>query len=192
MTARSVMIVPEPMVIIGISPKSFGYYFFNNQLESGFQFLDIEDLSPESRKRMKDVLLPGDKHISLSLVTMAEVRRKLPRRYRFKLNFARYRVLQIAAFLRSVYVTKARSREDFGPFVKKLSTPELLAFHALDMLLGDASLRGGDAVALAFNSLDAHLQAHYTGKIAMLDIGPHTNIGDAVAWLGKNRPAARV
>ncbi len=46
------------MTIIGISPKSFGYYYFNNKEDEGMTFLNNErdyNLHPE----LKNIVLPG-------------------------------------------------------------------------------------------------------------------------------------
>ncbi len=37
--AERILIVPQPMVTIGISPKSFGFYFFNDAEKEGNEFL---------------------------------------------------------------------------------------------------------------------------------------------------------
>ena len=47
--ARAVTVVPEPVVIVGISPKSFGYYYFNDRASEGYAFLDTAAVSPEVR-----------------------------------------------------------------------------------------------------------------------------------------------
>ena len=34
-----ILIVPKPMVIIGITPKSYGFFHFNNRAQDGSKFL---------------------------------------------------------------------------------------------------------------------------------------------------------
>ncbi len=39
--ADRIGLVPEPLVIIGISRKSYGYFHFNNREDEGAKFLNI-------------------------------------------------------------------------------------------------------------------------------------------------------
>ena len=37
--AKKILALPYPLVIVGISPKSFGYYYFNQKEKEGIDFL---------------------------------------------------------------------------------------------------------------------------------------------------------
>ena len=58
LAAERILVFPKPIVAIGISPKSFGYYYFNESEQGGVDFLkNLPDA--KVAKRVQDVVLPG-------------------------------------------------------------------------------------------------------------------------------------
>lgn len=91
-----ILIVPRPLVAIGISPKSFGYYYFNDQEVVGSSFLkNIPD--PEVYNRIKHVVLPGSNMNTSWLLSMETLVKNFASEYKVNLSYDRYRRLQICS-----------------------------------------------------------------------------------------------
>lgn len=96
--ADRVLVIPKPMVCIGITPKSFGYYYFNRRQEEGTRFLNnVED--GEARRRLETYLLPGSDLFSCWLVAVETVRGNFRgftvRGEALKVAYQRYRFVQL-------------------------------------------------------------------------------------------------
>jgi glycosyltransferase involved in cell wall biosynthesis len=59
LNASSIVVHPSPIVVIGISPKSFGYFYFNDREREGGAMLKNQ-LSPELFTRLERWLVPGE------------------------------------------------------------------------------------------------------------------------------------
>ncbi len=57
LSSRKILVVPEPLVIIGITPKSYGYFHFNNLPHEGVKFLQNEGQLVQ--EGAGSVMLPG-------------------------------------------------------------------------------------------------------------------------------------
>jgi len=96
MKAKKILIDPEPTVAVGITPKSYGFFLFNNREGEGVEFLNspgaLSKLTPKGLP-----ILPGTNMNNswlLAMETMAQ-------NYGLSLNYSRYRRLQILSVLRS-------------------------------------------------------------------------------------------
>ena len=94
LASPTVLVVPEPMVVVGISPKSFGFYYFNDQESAGTAFLDNMGHETEFA-HLEAVILPGTDMNTCWLISMET----LAKRFKLKANRARYRELQIRVLL---------------------------------------------------------------------------------------------
>ncbi len=91
-----ILIVPQPLVTIGISPKSFGFYYFNDAESDGNEFLN--NLPDEAMvHRLKQVILPGTAMNTSWLVSMETLAVNFADESDLKVNYARYRLIQILA-----------------------------------------------------------------------------------------------
>jgi glycosyltransferase involved in cell wall biosynthesis len=92
--AMRLLICPTPLVTIGISPKSFGYYYFNRQESQGVDFLNnLPD--KETLARLECILLPGQPDKTSWLVAMERIRDNYRGDLPCPVNYRRYRFLQI-------------------------------------------------------------------------------------------------
>jgi glycosyltransferase involved in cell wall biosynthesis len=183
--AQSIVVIPQPMVVIGISPKSFGYYYFNNRQAEGYEFLDNAEVSPEIRYTLKDVLLPGDGNNTNWLVAVVSAQRALAPDIALTVNVSRYRYLQMAAFLKDVCLRKVRQQSEISTFASKFTLSDRLVFGALRASIWLANLRGLDCVARLFKLIDVKQKQFWPAKVTMIDIGKHADIGDALNWLSR-------
>jgi len=116
--AKRILIDPEPTVAVGITPKSYGYFLFNNRESEGVEFLHaasaLRDTTPGGL-----TMLPGTNMNNswlLAMETMAD-------NYRLKLDYGRYRRLQIINVLRG-RVEGHVADDVFRKFWREMSLPE--------------------------------------------------------------------
>lgn len=94
--AKRILIVPQPLVTIGISPKSFGFYYFNDAESKGNEFLkNIPD--PRIAQSLHQVILPGTDMNTSWLLSMETLALNFSDEENLKINYDRYRLLQICA-----------------------------------------------------------------------------------------------
>ncbi len=94
--AGRILIVPQPLVTIGISPKSFGYYYFNDAESDGNQFLNnIPEI--DMVNRLKKVVLPGIAMNTSWLISMETLAVNFGGELDIKVNYDRYRRIQIVS-----------------------------------------------------------------------------------------------
>jgi hypothetical protein len=93
--SAEILMVPEPMVAIGISPRSFGYYYFNGRVDEGTEMLGSfsPSLVPAA---VRSSLLPGNPLLSAWFVSMACVALNYGRVHPVRVNVGRYRYLQVS------------------------------------------------------------------------------------------------
>jgi hypothetical protein len=81
-------------MVIGISPKSFGFYYFNDKENNGNDFLkNIPD--EEVVKRVKNVILPGSNMNTSWLLSMETIRKNFGSEYSLQVGHKRYRFWQL-------------------------------------------------------------------------------------------------
>ena len=93
--AERILICPFPLVTIGISPKSFGYYYFNRQEREGTEFLKNLP-KPELARSLEQVILPGTDMNTSWLLAMETIRLNCgAEEESLRVNYRRYRLLQM-------------------------------------------------------------------------------------------------
>jgi glycosyltransferase involved in cell wall biosynthesis len=190
--AGSIVVLPDPIVMIGISPKSFGYYYYNGLVKEGFEFLDNESVSSDIRDALSGAMLPGDRNNTNWLVAVEEARRALAPEFEFSVNVERYRMLQIVVFLRDVYVKRSRERGDLDELASKLTRSELASLDAFRAAAESAETDGHRSVEKLFAAIDQGLGQFWPAQIRMLDMGKHSSIRDAFNWLALPGPKRTV
>jgi hypothetical protein len=116
-------------VTVGISPKSFGFYYFNDIENKGSEFLKCLP-DPVMRERLADVVLPGtDLNTSwlFALETLADAFRN---DVDLKVNYDRYRFLQISAIYSGIMYGKNISRQTVDKLKNGLTVREWILFAA--------------------------------------------------------------
>ena len=94
--AERILIVPQPLVTIGISPKSFGFYYFNDAEGDGNEFLNNLP-NRDMVSRLQQVILPGITMNTSWLISMETLAVNYGGELGLKVNYARYRLIQIFA-----------------------------------------------------------------------------------------------
>lgn len=96
LAADSVLANPRPLVMIGISPKSFGYYYFNRRESEGVDFLQ-NTASDDVYARLRPVLVPGTNMNDSWLCAMEILRENFAGQPELRVGRRRYRLLQYYA-----------------------------------------------------------------------------------------------
>lgn len=111
--ARSVVVNSVPLVTVGISPKSFGYYYFNDQEKKGVDFLNnLPDA--ETARRMDHVILPGLIDKTAWLIAMETIKVNYGSEIRLRVGYNRYRYLQILY----IYMRYIKAKRHHDPNLK--------------------------------------------------------------------------
>ncbi len=98
LVASRVLVCPWPLVGIGISPKSFGFYYFNKRENEGVEFLqNIAD--PDILDRVKDKVLPGSNMNTSWLLAMESLKKNFSDEIPIDVAYGRYRFMQFRQLL---------------------------------------------------------------------------------------------
>jgi hypothetical protein len=97
--ARSIVAHPAPLVLIGISPKSFGFYYHNRRESEGVEFLQNSP-APVVRDRLRRTLVPGTNMNDSWLCAMEALAHNFRERRGLRVSYRRYRLLQYQATMR--------------------------------------------------------------------------------------------
>jgi len=126
--AEKILVVPNPMVAIGISPKSFGYYYFNNKEPEGDSFLkNIPE--PDLRARLEKVVLPGSSMIASWLYAMETLKKNFDRGDHLRIDYDRYRLVHCYTVFSRLGLAGMRR------VLPKLSVVEFIRFSLLGTVL---------------------------------------------------------
>lgn len=121
--ADKVLAVPSRLVIIGVSPKSFGFYYFNYREKEGKEMLNH---FPEKDLLLKldKILLPGSDMNTSWMFSMEYVKTNFEKEYNLSINYKKYRFLQVVYNCTKKRPTVSETYE----LLKKLRLWELLAY----------------------------------------------------------------
>jgi hypothetical protein len=100
--ARTVVVVPEPLGIAGVSKASYGFTLFNELEDKGVELLNTQLTSDPLYAGVERFLLPGPLYNTNYVITMEHVCRYAGDFLRHGVAFGRYRRLQIYKVLSSV------------------------------------------------------------------------------------------
>ncbi len=98
--ADRVLLHNKPMVVIGVTPKSYGYFHFNNKEQLGMEFLG-NDLSSQTLKGFHNTALPGNRYLTSWLAALEFLSESFPGQLPSRVNRRKYRHMQIAASCRN-------------------------------------------------------------------------------------------
>jgi hypothetical protein len=184
LAAQKIVVVPTAEVIIGISPKSFGFYYHNEQYDDGQRMLGntaLDDawLMGRSEEIRAAVAFPGSAHLRNWLIAALLVARNL--RQSGAVDVRRYRRLQILEIV-SGHTGRVLGRAERLRLLKPyLQSFELRLLQQLGWLerVGQCLPIGSDVLR---NSVGG-MGAIYTPVVVTYhDIGEHSSIADACRW----------
>jgi hypothetical protein len=116
---KRILINPQPLVTIGISPKSFGFFYFNNLENQGTAFL--KNIPEESlAQSLKHIILPGSDIYTSWLLAMQTIKLNFSREYPLKIDYHRYRFLQIFLVYQKRFLFEKGAEEMFQRLWKSM------------------------------------------------------------------------
>ncbi len=153
LTAGRALIVPRPMVAIGISSKSFGFYYFNRREDEGVSFLNNAD-TDTSGIDIAQTLLPGSAMNTSWLIAMEILQRNFPAQSTFPVARRRYRLLQIISIWRN------QGWRGLARLLRRLTPKELLVLPLLAAALAVVRLLPGRPGSALYERLVQALGAY--------------------------------
>lgn len=125
--ARRILIVPRPLVTIGISPKSFGFFYFNDAESAGNDFLNNLP-EPDMAHHLQSVILPGTDMNTSWLLSMETLARNFGGETNYRVNYLRYRFLQICAIYAGIISGKDRAKNVLKVVRNKMTITERVLY----------------------------------------------------------------
>jgi glycosyltransferase involved in cell wall biosynthesis len=125
--AERILVVPYPMVVIGVTPKSFGYYYFNNKEDEGLDFLrNIPD--DEIYKKIAKYIIAGTNMNISWLLAMDTVRQNFNKEHLLRVNYKKFRFLQTLHHCKKFACREGVYLRDMITFARNLFWWEKIAY----------------------------------------------------------------
>ncbi len=188
--AARIIVVPTPEVIIGISPKSFGFFYQNAQVDAGQAMLGNDGAAAELGtvpQAVRDALaFPGSAHERNWLIAALHAARSLGRAPEAAVDLRRYRRLQMI----ELAMADSTAKEVLASLTPHLTMGERRLLDRLRWLT-----RLGRRIPVEASLLQQRLGwmrgMYLRPNVTEHAIGQHRSISDAVRWLARHhRPAA--
>lgn len=143
--ARRLLIYQRPLVTIGITPRSYGFFHFNKNEKGGMEFLKNAP-DPTSAARLSDTVLPGNKNNTSWLFAMSAIEANYGSNTGLRAGYRRYRFLQIVHAFKNYYLDRRFSVAELDEISSAMrvwervayGVPMSIAFSAMRMLPRDS------------------------------------------------------
>lgn len=155
LNAKEVLRYPKEALVVGVTPKSHGYYFFNDKDKEGSKYLNIEqELS--SIKSLKNILIPfrNNNMTNYSLGAYEMVVTHFPTNS-LKINYSFYRKIASRLILQQYLNDKREYQNDFKDLMACLSFVEKCQYIYLFLLKRQLKKRFPTFIKLAKNLLSS-------------------------------------
>ena len=123
LNADRILACPFSFVTIGICPKSFGFYYFNQCEKKGVEFLNHAAEMHEDTALQKWIL-PGTNMNSAWLISLERVRNNYKDKFSLEVNYNRYRFVQIVSVFSAFALSKRKSNSGLLTLWKMMSGKE--------------------------------------------------------------------
>lgn len=191
--SRSTLVVSSPMAIAGVSKASFGFTLFNRQEQKGAALLNSKPELDPLFKRVERFILPGPLYQTNYVLTMAHVVEGLRGRYRLRVDFGRYRRLQILWAIENIGTKRWRRRRTGGKLWSLLSPSERLISLGLALLVRHTKVRHPEMLLAVKNRMRADA---FVPVVNLLNYGEFSNAleiyealhSGRLSWRPANQP----
>lgn len=184
--AKRVLVDPEPRVIIGVSPKSFGFYFLNDQVSAGNTMLALAARDADAVRHVAigasaALDLPGSAHYRNWLIAALFVIRNFGQTADLFVDFRRFRRIQVLECAFQAAFQKRLTGRAVRDVRARLSYQEARLFDRLSMtfamLRRSRQMTSNRAHEVAFALFNIYPPAETAIH------GSHRTIMQAWAWL---------
>jgi glycosyltransferase involved in cell wall biosynthesis len=130
LVAERILVVPRPLVTIGISPKSFGFYYHNDREQGGVEFL--KNLPDDAvAQRVRSTILPGTNMNTSWLLAMETLLVNYGHEFKLSVRYPSYRLLQSVQVVRRLLAAAPGASEDVRQLVSRLTPFEKVVHGTL-------------------------------------------------------------
>lgn len=137
--SSKILVYPYPMVVIGITPKSYGYFHFNNRATEGVNFLkNSQQLAGPSS--VESLMLPGTSYNDSWLMAMEALRVNHGEQRNMRPNYRRYRFLQIVHSFKRCYYDRSFLAANLAPLRTRMNAFEKVVY-GIGMPIGFSLMR---------------------------------------------------
>jgi glycosyltransferase involved in cell wall biosynthesis len=130
-SCERVAVDPHPRVVVGITPRSHGFLYYNHRESDALAMLASHRVEPEILEELGDVLLPGTNMNTSWLVAMQTLYRALGSPAEMRPDYERYRRLQLIFCEQAHLVHRALDREQLDAVEASLSPAARLAVRTV-------------------------------------------------------------
>jgi hypothetical protein len=127
LNSDKILACPYPLVAVGISTKSYGFYYFNRQDREGSAFLG-NSWATQAEPRVRKMVLPGTDMNTCWLLSMELVRANFKNEFCLRANYRRYRLLQIFRVYKDRLVDSNVESAEVAKLWKLMNLRERLAY----------------------------------------------------------------
>jgi glycosyltransferase involved in cell wall biosynthesis len=122
---------PRPRVVVGITPRSHGFLYYNHREADALAMLASDRVEPEILAELGSVLMPGTNMNTSWLVAMQTLYRRLGSPPDMRPDYARYRRVQLLFCEPAPLVQRAHSRDQVSEVEASLPPAQRLAVRTL-------------------------------------------------------------
>ena len=127
LNSSKILVYPLPMVVIGITPKSYGFFHFNNRAAEGVNFLKNK-LGEGCSTKILNIMLPGTSYNDSWLLSNEALYQNYSIAFGMHPNYARYRFLQIVHCYKKFYYDKALPQKEINALKSLMTIRERLLY----------------------------------------------------------------
>lgn len=121
--ARTVVVEPQPLVVIGVTPKSYGFFHAHAQEEAGKAFLGTAT-DERARERLEAAMLPGSNINAGWLSALESIWARYPDHAPAQPDHRRFRLIQATHTYEGHYLNGTVSDEELAALEQHLRGPE--------------------------------------------------------------------
>jgi hypothetical protein len=191
LVAERIVLNPRPIAIIGVSPKSFGFYFHADQVAAGNRMLGLAASDADAVRAVvpgaADALdLSGSSHYRNWLIAALQVVRNFSDHSGLAIALGRFRAIQVFETAYQYAYQKRLDRAAARAFTARLSARERGLFALVSAVFRLTTLTRRNLHDRLFTLFRIY------GKPSMdfHDIGDHRRLADAWDWLARRSTSA--
>lgn len=140
--AQRIVVCPEPLVAIGVTPKSYGYYHNNRDEVAGMEFLN-GSRQLDVPAHLQGTILPGSNINTSWLLAVDTLKQRYPAELPRDVNYRRYRILQLVHLYVASYVDQCLPESALAAARARLAGRERWLWDPLLRVLFVLARRGG-------------------------------------------------